>query len=169
MKKWLYVSLAGISLLSVLIFHFAVVPAAYCRKVDGTYGELFGPVSYFRNYIYILGALGFAIFLFLYLREIIIQKEDRNIDAILFQETARLKNITYEQLLNMPDCSAWEITTCSKRYSIELQINRQLEDIIRVMLEVSAPCRIPFFYSGKAVYWGKNSMNELLESDDMIY
>lgn len=72
MKKWIYLSLAGISLLSVLIFHFAVVPAAYSVHSDETYGEvhgeLFGPVSYFEDYIYSLGVFCFAIFLILYLR-----------------------------------------------------------------------------------------------------
>ena len=169
MKKWVYLSLAGISMLAAVIFHLLAVHTASCRNVDGTYGELFGPVSYFENYVYILGALGFVIFLILYVREVMIQKEDGNIDAVLLQESARLKDIPYEQLMNMAECSGWKVKTRSKCYFVELQINRQSKNIIRVMFEVSARGRIPFFYSGKAVYWGKNCMNELIESDDMIY
>ncbi|MBU8902432.1 MAG: hypothetical protein KOO69_06810 [Victivallales bacterium] len=36
----------------LLFFKLYIVRIAYTKLPDGNYGELFGPVSYFKNYIY---------------------------------------------------------------------------------------------------------------------
>jgi formate hydrogenlyase subunit 3/multisubunit Na+/H+ antiporter MnhD subunit len=43
---------AIISTILLLLFKFYVVRIAYTKLPDGNYGELFGPVSYCKNYIY---------------------------------------------------------------------------------------------------------------------
>jgi hypothetical protein len=43
-----------ISVVLFFIFKFYIVKLAYTKLPDGNYGELFGPISYFKNYIYFI-------------------------------------------------------------------------------------------------------------------
>ena len=48
-----------ISVVSFIIFKFYIVKIAYTKLPNGDYGELFGPISYFKNYIYYILAILF--------------------------------------------------------------------------------------------------------------
>ncbi len=49
-----------LSVLLCLVFKFYVVEIAYTKLPDGNYGELYGPVSYCKNYVYLLLAIMFV-------------------------------------------------------------------------------------------------------------
>ncbi len=91
-----------------------------------------------------------------------------DIDTFILNEMSKLKHLSFEQLLEMPEHSSWNVINGSEKYNVEMQINKQLKDTVRVMLEISHR-KFLFFFSGKTIYWGKNSMNELIESDDMVF
>ena len=92
-----------------------------------------------------------------------------DIKTIAECEASRMKEVTYNDLLALPSCMSWEIKNNSTHFIVEMQLDRKLKDIIRVMLEVSFPCNHHGSYSGFSIYWGKNSHDELIESNDMIF
>lgn len=57
--KYMWLFFVIISTVLFVVFKFYVVKIAYTKLPNGNYGELFGPISYFKNYVYCILAILF--------------------------------------------------------------------------------------------------------------
>ena len=92
------------------------------------------------------------------------------LETLLFREKKRLQMKSYLELKQMPSLYTFDETTNEGTYCIEIQIDKRIHNLIRVMIEISKKReRSNSLFIGKSTYFGKRSDEKVIESKTICF